>query len=231
VGENNIQLWELATNRVRRKWTGHEESAIRALAYSPDGRFLASGSADTTVLIWDMSLSDRAAAVVSPQRWEPASLWQALAEDDGPRAFAAIGGLAAAPEKSVPWIQQHLPPAAPIDPKRIEELIGQLEDNRFRVRQQATAELLRIGERVVPAIDRVLAGNPVLESRLRLQAVRARVTGLVLKAGRLQAYRAMEVLERIGTPEARQVLQALAGGSPGALATTQAQETLARLQK
>ncbi len=40
--------------------------------------------------------------------------------------------------------------------------------------------------------------------------------------------RAVEVLELIGTPQARQVLQALADGAPGALVTTSAQAALSR---
>ena len=41
----------------------------------------------------------------------------------------------------------------------------------------------------------------------------------------------MEALERMGTPEARQVLVTLSQGAPGALATKQAQAALDRLAK
>jgi hypothetical protein len=39
------------------------------------------------------------------------------------------------------------------------------------------------------------------------------------------------VLERIGTPEARHVLQTLAGGAVGSPVTVQAQEALVRLKR
>jgi hypothetical protein len=42
--------------------------------------------------------------------------------------------------------------------------------------------------------------------------------------------RAVEVLERAGTPEARQTLQALANGAPAALVTREAPAALDRLR-
>jgi WD40 repeat protein len=53
IGHRTIQLWEVATMKLRREFDGHQ-GAIRSLAFSPDGRLLASGSADTTILIWEV---------------------------------------------------------------------------------------------------------------------------------------------------------------------------------
>ena len=53
VGDRKIELWEIASGRIRRELTGHD-GYIRALAFSQDGLFLASGSTDTTALIWDL---------------------------------------------------------------------------------------------------------------------------------------------------------------------------------
>ncbi len=232
VGRDNIQLWEVATCKLRRELPGHQGTLIRALAFDPSGRFLASGGADTTILIWDMDLPYQVAAPAGPfgPDWL-AARWQMLAEDDPLRAFTAIRELIAAPAASVAWAKEHVQPVPPVAAEHIDKLVAQVDDSRFRVRQKATADLLQIGLAAGPAIDKVLAGSPSLETRRRLEEVRKRVN-LVLVTGRnLQAYRAVEVLERIGTPAARQVLQTLAGGAAGTPVTLQARQALARLAR
>ncbi len=82
--------------------------------------------------------------------------------------------------------------------------------------------------RGVPALDNALATNPSQETIQLLEGLRGKLMGSVLQGERLRAYRAIEVLERIGIPESRQVLQALGEGSPGALITTSAQAALKR---
>jgi hypothetical protein len=98
------------------------------------------------------------------------------------------------------------------------------------VRQKATAELLKIGERAVPPIDKALSGQPPLEVKKRLEDVREKLTTVVLTDEKLRAFRAIEVLERIATPEAQQLLQTLADGAPGAFMTTTAKTALARVR-
>ena len=100
----------------------------------------------------------------------------------------------------------------------------------FKERDQSNSELLKIGELAIPAIDKALTGNPSLETLRRLEALRNQSdpTSLILQGDRLRAYRAVEVLERIGTPEARRLLTSYAKGAPGALLTTAAEAALKR---
>ena len=48
-----IHLWELGTGRKRAVLTGHRDS-VYAIAFSPDGRYLAGGGADGQILLWDL---------------------------------------------------------------------------------------------------------------------------------------------------------------------------------
>jgi hypothetical protein len=80
-----------------------------------------------------------------------------------------------------------------------------------------------------PALVEVLRGQPSLEVRQRAQRILDKVQAERLPADQVRVLRALEVLETIGTPEARQVLEALARGALDARLTQEAHAACHRL--
>ena len=121
-------------------------------------------------------------------------------------------------------------PAASGDSKRIAGLLAQLDSDEFAVREKATQALLALGEQAESALRTALAGNSSLEVRRRVEMILEQLEPSKSLA-RLRALRAVEVLEHIGTPEAREVLEKLANGAPEARLTQEAKASLGRLAK
>jgi RNA polymerase sigma factor (sigma-70 family) len=232
-GESVIYLWELATGKERWRFTGHR-GEVRSLAFSPDGKALASGSEDTTILVWDLAglgRDPRKPAAELTAR-ELADYWSDLAGADATKAFRAIAILASTPKQALPALKKWLRPVPPVDERKVARLLADLGSEEFTVRQQATEELEKLGSLVESELRKVLAGQPALETRRRVEQLLEKATADQVPSGEaLQVLRAVELLERSGSAEAKDLLEALAKGAPGALATRQARASLDRLAK
>jgi hypothetical protein len=226
-----VHVWDVRTGEEVATFHGHAGN-INAVAFAAEGKTIASASDDTTVLLWDLSAAAAKAPVVRAlSANELETRWATLKSDDASTAFSALCELSAAPTEAVAFLKDRLTPAPPLDMKLVEKLIAELDDASYKVRQKANIELVKMGERVMPVIDKVLTGNLPLEPKKRLEDMRERLSQTVLREESLRGYRAIEALERIGTPQAREVLQVLAHGAPGALSTNAAQAALARLEQ
>src|SRR5262249_49925638 len=82
-----------------------------------------------------------------------------------------------------------------------------------------------------PALRRALGGRPALEVRKRLEGLLEKALLRPPTGPELQALRAVEALEKIASPEARQVLRGLAKGAPEARLTREAMAALGRLTR
>ncbi len=108
-------------------------------------------------------------------------------------------------------------------------MIADLDSDNFKTRSKAVTDLAALGELAVPPLQKVLTSRPSLETKRRAESLLEKLIAGTLTADQVRLVRAVEVLERLGTPEARQVLQTLANGADGALPTRQAQAVLDRL--
>jgi HEAT repeat protein len=87
--------------------------------------------------------------------------------------------------------------------------------------------LERLGEEAAPALRKALASKPAPEVRRRIESILKK--SRTLSPETLLVVRAVEVLENIGTPEARELLKSLADGVPEAVLTQEAKASLERL--
>jgi hypothetical protein len=229
----SIRLWDAFTGAEVPHRLG-QPSPVISLAFSSNGSQLASGERNSTVLIWDVTAASatrpRGAQRLDSQELE--ALWQDLAGADARKARLAIGTLAGVPGQAIAFLQGRLKPTPAPDPERVRHMIADLDSERFDVRDQATKELERLSELAEPSLGQALEAQGLsLESRRRLEQLLKKLDGPVRDPWQRQALRAIEVLERVGTPEARQVLKTLTQGAPEARLTKEAKASLDRLGK
>jgi RNA polymerase sigma factor (sigma-70 family) len=228
-----VLLYETATGKLRRRLDGHQ-GGITALAFRGDGATLASASADCTALVWDLTdglLREGRLQPAGLGKGPMAELWDQLAGDDAQAAGRATWRLTAARAQAVAFLKDNIRIPVRVKDEEIEQRIADLDDARFRVRERATQELERLAEQATPALRRALARQPPLEVRRRIEDLLRKEIWTPRSREQLRTLRAIEVLERVGTPEARQLLRALAGGVPAARLTQEAQASLTRLAK
>jgi WD40 repeat protein len=225
-----LRIWDVATGTVLTDFPAHQ-SAVTTLAFSPDGRLLASGARDASVLVWDWDHVRRQATAPVPRPAPLAlkQLWADLAADDAVKAFHAINALAGTPVETVAFLKGQLRPVAQVDPRHLKDLLANLDHKQFAVRKKAELALEKLGDLAAQAIKGQLARAPSLEMTRRLEGLTKKLDAQVASADVLQMLRAIEVLERIGSPEARHVLNQLAQGAAGHRVTEEARESLRRL--
>ncbi|HTK77965.1 MAG TPA: WD40 repeat domain-containing protein, partial [Gemmataceae bacterium] len=222
---SDLVVWEVATGQQRQRLRGHQ-AHLWCVAVSPDGRMFASGSGDSSALIWDATGRTRGATTtLNGAQLEQA--WTDLASTDAAVVYRAIGSFRESPARAIQFLGQHLKPVSPADPKRLAEAIRDLDSEQFVVRQRATQELDRLGPLAEPALREVLAGQPNAEVQRRVIQLLARLEGPQW----LRQLRAVEVLEFVETADARALLTTWAAGAPEATLTKDAAATLHRQRK
>lgn len=222
LGPGGIVLFETATGQPRLRLGGHLQE-ITGLAFPSDGKTLVSTSWDGTLLIWDLS-GLRTGKKLQANLEE---LWNLLADADAEKAGRAIFAMADSPEESMALLRKRLK-AVSVTPESLQQLIADLDHARFAKREQAGIELMAIGLAAEAALIKKLQAKPSLEALGRIEKLLAGIQSLRPSTEQLRTIRSVEVLERIGTPEAISFLRELAGGADGALLTTHAWEAVER---
>jgi hypothetical protein len=179
----------------------------QTLAFAPDGRTLATGHVDGTVLLWKVPPVAEGAQEIAER--DRKGLWADLGSDVPRKARAAVERLARRPAAAVTLFASRFRPP-PAD-SALAALIKDLDSDGFATREEATRKLREYGPKAESVLRRELAATASREVKRRIEVVLAGITPprlrLPLAGDTLRGVRAIEVLERAGTSESRQLLQ------------------------
>jgi hypothetical protein len=216
-----VRLWEVATAEKVLELKGHDGRAMYA-AFSADGRSVLSSGEDGQVYLWGLRPLPAAGPKPTLER-----LWADLGATRAADAYRAVWGMSEA-SSSAAFLRKKVRPAEPVARERLTRLIADLGGDRFVVREAATIELQRLGDRAAPALRQALEARPELEVRRRLQRLLA---GLKKgpSATELRQIRAIQALELAATSEASRTMRVWAEGAPEARLTQESRAALNRL--
>jgi WD40 repeat protein len=220
----NIRVWDVISGEQIRKYDV-PQGTVSSRAFTPDGRTLASGGRDSTILMWDMISTPKHARKQLPlTAGELDALWSALASDAG-NAEQALWSFVRAPDQAVTHFKERLRSPGRTSIERAAKLIADLDSEQFRVRQNAIKALDELGEAAEGAAHTALESHPTLEARRRLENFLEKRKKEVFRK-----LRAIEVLEQVGTPDARKLLQMLVQEAPNPRVVEAAAAALQRLR-
>ncbi|WP_390637536.1 WD40 repeat domain-containing protein [Limnoglobus roseus] len=206
---------------------------VTAWDATPDGRTLATGHADGTVLLWDVTPPARPAAAPLAAA-EIGHRWADLVGTDPAKAYRAGWDLAARPGQAVTVVRANVSPVAAADAEAVGNAAAALDAAAFADRDAAEKELLKLGPAAAPALRKLVAATPSVEQRDRAERVLAayadRRTRVTPTAADVPGVRAVTAVERTATREALAVLDALAAGAADARLTHEARAAADRLR-
>jgi WD40 repeat protein len=226
---STVRVWETGSWKpVRMLSPTHGQNGSGSMAFSRDGRSLFVANGDSTILEWDVSGGfGRKVQVLNNDRLNV--LWQALI-DTPDKAYPAVWELLDHPAESVPFLIDNIPPVKPVEEKRMRQLLVQFDSETFAEREEASRQLLALGEQIVPLLQKVLKDRPSLEMKKRIEGA-IEVLNRGPSPEQLRLLRSLAVLEWSNRPEAVEHLLQLAGGASSASLTQAAKAAERRLQE
>ena len=226
IEPHGFGIWETSSGRHVQSFA---QTGVRSLAFNPNNHTIATGLANGTVIIWDLTpVGFHAKSEMTSEELQ--ETWTHLTGADCARALEAIWLLTAAKSDAVAFLATQLKSITPVSDEHLQKLISDLDSSRYAVREAALRELAGLGDRALPAVRKAKRGSLSQEAQWRVDRLLNR-RFIPLSSQTVQFLRAVEVLERIGSPEARQELTKLSAGDPRVIETRAVREALEHLSR
>jgi WD40 repeat protein len=224
-----LQFWSIEIGESVRAINTHQD--FWGFILFPDGKRAATFSQGNTYLIRPFPNFEK---VNAPSKHglsenDIAALWRRLTGAP-PDAYQASAVLVSGGDSVVEFVKRHWQMPA-MDEARARTLIDELASDRGETRSQAAAALELIGPRTLPLLREARRGAAESsEAAKLLETLMLRVSSPTISdPEELRRVRAVDVLERIGTTPARELLTKISHGPPLARETRSAIGALDRL--
>jgi WD40 repeat protein len=230
--DSALQVYEIATGKLRLERSGLPDVHFHSVSYSPDSALVATAMGNETALVWNAGLRALAgnAGAAPMSKKKLAAAFKDMADPDSKDALQAMIRLVQSPGQTVELLGEKVPPAPLPDlgGKTIGHWIQDLGSAQYAVRTKAVSMLKSIGPLAVPALRSALPNARDLETIRRIGELLEHFDSLTWTPEERMHARAVEVIEAIGTTEARALLTRWSGGNAEAVLTREARKSLAR---
>ncbi len=223
---HGLYLYDLAADDLY-LWAKLPSPRNVSVIGSPDGSTLAVVTTWGKPTIYVMPFpkyDDDSFGPTGPTANELAECWVGIVGENEFRKDHEIERLRSAPGPAVAFVRTKVQPVPDLYRRRVVDLIENLAAPD--IRDKVTENLHLMAHEFEPLLAGALKKAPPGEARNRLEAVLKRAKETPPPARLTAGLRAVEVLGRLGTPEAKTALEELAAGAAGARVTEAAAAAL-----
>jgi hypothetical protein len=232
-------LYHLIAEKVTHRFDPPTEYGY-TLRFTPDGKRLAiigpTTDRDPTARQQSIFLIEVPAQVLNPAAGHVddaplETLWAEIGTENDLKLRRILKAFRSAPGPAVALFGAKVLPVREAQQAEVEQWIAALDDPAVARRDQAMQRLQRAAHEYAPLLRERLEQAGPGERRNRLTFVLGQAKDEAAPVALIKSLRVVTLLEQMGTPEARELLRALADGAPGARLTVEARVALERPAK